>query len=187
MRGLCSANRPKRWPPCEVAQGFWLIEVFSRGVCAGGGAEQNDENGEGAETNNPHVLLPSGLEPTHVRWSRVHEKKKASVQRVRCVRRDVLSSHTVASTTFANVCTRNVVNYECAGFLQKMMTATNLSKMKMMTATSWLSDSNFASQDQIAMFHQMVGVVKIHPSLLTLESSKCASSLWKILSICHSS
>ena len=49
VRVLCSANRPRMRPPCGVAQGFRLVEVFSRGVCAGSGVEQNDENAEGEE------------------------------------------------------------------------------------------------------------------------------------------
>ena len=47
--GICSAIRPKRRPPGGVTQGFLLVPVFSSDVFAGGGVEQNDENGLGVE------------------------------------------------------------------------------------------------------------------------------------------
>ena len=45
VRGLCSAVRPKRRPPCGVAQGFMFIPVFSSEDCVRGGAEQNEGYG----------------------------------------------------------------------------------------------------------------------------------------------
>ena len=47
MRGLCSAKRPKRRPPCEVAEGFGLVEEFCRGgVLRDDGAAKGVENGD---------------------------------------------------------------------------------------------------------------------------------------------
>ena len=52
--GLCSDRRPKRRPPCGVAQGFRLVEEFSRGgvhirfgVGAGTSVKKNVEKVEG--------------------------------------------------------------------------------------------------------------------------------------------
>ena len=83
MRRLCSTQAAKQHDFLdEVAQGFGLVEEFSRvvvsGFCERKGEEQNDENGLGdencdssnvprgtwtfdehVETNNPHILEPN--------------------------------------------------------------------------------------------------------------------------------
>ena len=78
--------------------------VFSRGVRAGGGSEQNDENGFGKENGGSSQVsrnLSAREETIHMsmttkscQFGCVCTRKYASVPRVLCVRRSVLSSKT---------------------------------------------------------------------------------------------
>ena len=71
VRGICSATWPNGGPPRGVTQGFWLIPVFCSGVCAGGGAVQNDEKGLG-EDNNDSSNVPRNM---RLRYQTEHTQK----------------------------------------------------------------------------------------------------------------